>query len=103
MAPATCTRVLLHARAEGIIRTNVDRFARLRLPLDVARTLQEGIVRMRTVDYGKIFIGYCVPVSERIALMEAAGSLHLSLIEIQDRNTIYKELHVRSQSVNLRI
>lgn len=91
-------RVLLHARLAAVIATYIDRFRRLEIQLDIAESLADGLLKMQAQRYEKIFIGFGVPASERLSIMQAAGELRQSIVELQDRNTIYKELHMKSVS-----
>lgn len=91
-------RVLLHARLAAVIATYIDRFRRLNIQLDVAESLADGLLKMQAQRYEKIFIGFGVPASDRLSIIQAAGNLRQSIVELQDRNTIYKELHLKSVS-----
>ncbi len=95
--------ILLHARSTSVIEKNTARFKEIGVPLDVSDNLTDGMLRMQQERYDRIFIGYCVPAEERLSLMDLAGMLHLSLVEIQDRNTVYKELRIKSHSVDVRL
>jgi hypothetical protein len=89
---------LLHARLAAVIATYMDRFRRLNIQLDIAESLADGLFKMQAQRYEKIFIGFGVPASERLSIIQAAGNLRQSIVELQDRNTIYRELHLKSVS-----
>ncbi len=91
-------KVLLHARLASVVSKYIDVLGRLRIQVDVAETLIDGLARMKSVKYDKIFIGFGVPADDRIAIMQAASDIHQSIIELIDRNTLYKELRVKSLS-----
>ncbi len=91
-------KVLLHARLASVVSKYVDVLSRLHIQVDVAETLIDGLSRMRSVKYNKIFIGFGVPAVDRIAIMQAASEIDQSIIELIDRNTLYKELRVKSMS-----
>ena len=93
-------KVLLHARIASVVAKYVDVLSRLRIQVDVAETLSDGLARMRSVKYDKIFIGFGVPADDRIAIVQAASSIDQSIIELIDRNTLYKELRIKSISAS---
>jgi len=91
-------KVLLHGRLEDVIARCVDRFRRLNVEVEVARTLFEGIRLMKGSRYDKVFLGPGVTIEDRLQLIKAAGETRCSMTELQDRNTIYKELKMHTLS-----
>jgi len=91
-------KVLLHARLASVVAKYVDRLSRLNISCDVAQTLGDGLALMKSVRYDKIFIGFGVPVDDRLEIMRAASDIDQSVVELLDRDTLYRELRIKSIS-----